>query len=164
MKPALMAEFDQEMAVTRQMLERLPEAAFGWKPHARSMSLGGLATHLSQIPHWGTSILMRDGYDLVHDNTGHAAEKQTVAEVLQTFDAHTREVRQCLAEKTDAELRAPWALKQSGQLVMSMPKAGALRRFLFNHLVHHRGQLSVYLRLQNVPLPPIYGPTADEQM
>lgn len=159
-----MAEFDQEMAVTRQLLERLPEAAFQWKPHARSMSLGGLATHLSQIPHWGNSILARDGYDLIADNTRPTAEKQTVAEVLQTFDAHTSEVRKSLSQRTDVELLSPWALKRGGQLVMSMPKVGALRRFLFNHLVHHRGQLSVYLRLQNVPLPPIYGPTADEQM
>jgi len=163
-KEALITEFDHEMAVTRQLLERLPEAAFAWKPHEKSMSLGGLATHLSQIPHWGHSILMRDGYDLVDDNAGHAAEKQTVAEVLRTFDAHTSEVRKSLSERTDAELSKPWALKRGGHLVMSMPKAGALRRFLFNHLVHHRGQLSVYLRMQNVPLPPIYGPTADENM
>ena len=159
-----MSEFDQEMAVTRQLLERLPEAAFGWKPHEKSMSLGGLATHLSQIPRWGISILARDGYDLIDDSTGHAAEKATVADVLQTFDAHSREVRKALAERTDAELAMPWSLKRGGQLVMSMPKAGALRRFLFNHLVHHRGQLSVYLRMHNVPLPPIYGPTADESM
>jgi uncharacterized damage-inducible protein DinB len=106
----------------------------------------------------------RDGYDLVGDDTGHAAEKTTVADVLQTFDAHSREVRKSLAERTDAELATPWALTRGGQLIMSMPKAGALRRFHFNHLVHHRGQLSVYLRMQNVPLPPIYGPTADESM
>ncbi len=159
-----MSEFDHEMAVTRQMLARLPEAAFGWKPHEKSMSLGALATHLCQIPHWGTSILMRNGYDLVDDTTGPPADKSTVAEVLATFDAHSREVRKALAERTDAELITPWALKRGGHLVMSMPRAGALRRFLFNHLVHHRGQLSVYLRMQNVPLPPIYGPTADERM
>ena len=161
MKEALLAEFDQEMAVTRQMLERVPEGALAWKPHERSMSLGGLATHLSQIPHWGHSILARDGYDLVDDGTGHAIEKQTVAEVLHAFDTHASAARQSLSARTEAELSLPWALRRGGQLVMSMPKSGALRRFLFNHLVHNRGQLSVYLRLQNVPLPPIYGPTAD---
>jgi uncharacterized damage-inducible protein DinB len=160
-KDLLMAEFDQEMAVTRQLLARLPEAAFAWKPHERSMSLGGLATHLAQIPHWGESILLRTGYDLVNDQTARAVEHGTVAEVLRTFDAHTREMRKSLSERTDAELSVPWSLSSGGQLVMSMPKVTALRRFLFNHLVHHRGQLSVYLRLQNVPLPPIYGPTAD---
>ena len=128
------------------------------------MSLGGLATHLAQIPHWGTSILDRDGYDLVNDATAHAVEKRTRAEVLETFDRHRAEVRRALVNQSDAELMAPWALKRGGQTIMSLPRLGALRRFLLNHLVHHRGQLSVYLRLQNVPLPPLYGPTADEQM
>ena len=164
LKDALLSEFDHEMAVTRVLLERLPDAAFPWRPHERSMSLGGLATHLAQIPHWGTSILERDGYDLVHDATGTAVEKRTRQEVLDTFDRHTGEVRRALVSRSDAELMAPWALTRAGQTVMSLPRLGALRRFLLNHLVHHRGQLSVYLRLQNVPLPPLYGPTADERM
>jgi uncharacterized damage-inducible protein DinB len=164
LREALLSEFDHEMAVTRLLLERLPEIAFSWKPHERSMSLGGLATHLAQIPHWGNSILDRDGYDLVHDVTAHAVEKRTRAEVLETFDRHRAEVRRALVNQSDAELMAPWALKRGGQTIMSLPRLGALRRFLLNHLVHHRGQLSVYLRLQNVPLPPLYGPTADEQM
>ena len=164
LKDALLSEFDHEMAVTRRLLDRLPEAALSWKPHEKSMSLGGLATHLAHIPHWGTSILERDGYDLVSDATGTAVEKQSRAEVLETFDRHTAEVRRALVARTDVELTAPWALTSGGQLLMSMPRLGALRRFLLNHLVHHRGQLSVYLRLQGVPLPPMYGPTADEGM
>ena len=164
LKETLLSEFDDEIAVTRRLLDRLPDAAFSWKPHEKSMSLGGLANHLAQIPHWGTSILERDGYDLVHDSDDRAAEKHSRAEVLETFDAHAVHVRRMLVAKTDAELTAPWALTSGGQLLMSMPRLGALRRFLLNHLVHHRGQLSVYLRLQGVPLPPIYGPTADEGM
>jgi uncharacterized damage-inducible protein DinB len=164
LKDAILSEFDHEMAVTRRLLERLPEAALSWRPHDRSMSLGGLATHLAQIPHWGTSILERDFYDLVHDRTAPAVEKSTRAQVLETFDRHTTEVRRALLGRSDAELIAPWSLKQGGQTIMSLPRFGALRRFLLNHLVHHRGQLTVYLRLQNVPLPPIYGPTADEDM
>jgi uncharacterized damage-inducible protein DinB len=164
LKDVLLSEFDHEIAVTRRLLERLPDAALSWRPHARSMSLGGLATHLAQIPHWGTSILEHEGYDLVHDATSRAAEKGSRAEVLDAFDRHTTEVRRTLVNRSDAELMAPWTLTRGGQLLMSMPRLGALRRFLLNHLIHHRGQLSVYLRLQNVPLPPIYGATADEGM
>lgn len=164
LKDALLSEFDDEMAVTRRLLARLPEPAFGWKPHEKSMSLGGLATHLAQIPHWGTSILERDGYDMVHDHTGHAVEQRTVADVLATFDAHAAQVRKALAACTDAQLAAPWSFRRGGQLIMSMPRLGALRRFLLNHLVHHRGQLTVYLRLHDVSLPPLYGQTADEGM
>jgi uncharacterized damage-inducible protein DinB len=164
LKDALLSEFDHEMAVTRRLLDRLPESAFSWKPHEKSMSLGGLATHLAQIPHWGTSILERESYDLVHDSTGVTAEKHTRAEVLDAFEKHTAEVRRALVSRSDVELMAPWALRRDGHLLMSLPRLSALRRFLLNHLVHHRGQLSVYLRLQNVPLPPLYGPTADEGM
>jgi uncharacterized damage-inducible protein DinB len=163
-KDVLLSEFDNEMALTRRLLARLPEPAFGWKPHEKSMTLGGLATHVAQIPHWGTSILQRDSYDLILDHTASAADKQTVADVLAAFDAHTAEVRTTLVEQTDAQLAAPWAFRRGGQLIMTLPRLGALRRFFLNHLVHHRGQLTVYLRLLNVPLPPMYGPTADETM
>jgi uncharacterized damage-inducible protein DinB len=163
LKEILLAEFDDEIAVTRTVLDRLPEEAMPWKPHERSMSLGGLATHLAQIPHWGDSILQHDGYDL-QQSGGHAAELSSRVEVLTTFARHAAEVRQSLIERTDAELAAPWSLKSGGHLIMSMPKVSALRRFLLNHLVHHRAQLTVYLRMQNVPLPPLYGPTADESL
>ncbi len=161
-KDALLPEFDQEMAVTRRMLERAPESAFSWKPHERSMTLGGLATHLAQIPRWGDSILARESYDFAVDSTGPTVEQKTTAEVLRIFDVHVSQVRRHLLEKSDAELAAPWSLKRNGQVLMTMPRGTAVRRFLLNHAIHHRGQLSVYLRLQNVPLPPIYGPTADE--
>ena len=164
LKETVLSEFDDEVALTRRLLARLPDAEFSWKPHERSMSLGGLATHLAQIPHWGTSILQHDGYDLDGGGAAPAVEQHSSAEVLETFDRHSAEVRRTLTERTDAELTAPWALKNEGHLVMSMPRVSALRRFLLNHLVHHRGQLTVYLRLQNVPLPPLYGPSADEGM
>jgi uncharacterized damage-inducible protein DinB len=163
-RDVLLSEFDHEIAATRRLLQRLPEAAFAWKPHERSMSLGALATHLSQIPHWGTAILEREGYDEILDHKGPAPEKHTVADVLAAFDAHAAEVRRVLLPLTEAQLAEPWTYRRGGQLIMSVPKLGALRRFLLNHLVHHRGQLTVYLRLQNVPLPPLYGPTADETM
>jgi uncharacterized damage-inducible protein DinB len=160
----LLTEFDAEVAMTRRLLDRLPEAVLDWKPHHRSMSLGGLATHLAQIPHWGTSILEQDGYDLATSAGRPAAENGSRAEVLEAFDRHTGEVRRALLVRTDAELAAPWSLTSGGETIMTMPRASALRRFLLNHLVHHRGQLTVYLRMHEVPLPPLYGPTADEGM
>lgn len=163
LKDAILAEFDAEIAATRRLLERLPLEAFAWKPHERSMSLGGLATHLAQIPHWGTSILEQDGYD-IRPGTPHAIEKTSPAEVLETFDRHGGEVRRTLLDLPDGALYAPWTLRSGGDVVMSLPRIAALRRFLLNHLVHHRGQLTVYLRMHNVPLPPLYGPTADEGM
>jgi uncharacterized damage-inducible protein DinB len=158
----LLPEFDNEMAVTRRVLERAPETAFSWRPHAKSWTLGGLGTHIAQIPHWGVAILARDGYDLVRDAGERATEKTSLVDALATFDGFVKDARARLSSATDAELMAPWSLKRDGVTMMSMPRISAFRSFAISHLIHHRGQLSVYLRLQNVPLPPIYGPTADE--
>jgi uncharacterized damage-inducible protein DinB len=162
-KDTLLPEFDQEMAATRRVLERLPEPAFGWRPHPKSYDLGGLATHLAQIPHWGSSILTRDAHDLAAPGAPTAA-LTTVADVLERFDRHVREVRAALVEMADGQLLAPWMLRRGGHVVLSMPRIAALRAFVLHHSIHHRGQLTVYLRLQDVPLPPLYGSTADELM
>lgn len=164
-KDHLLHEFDQEAALTRRVLERVPESAFAWKPHEKSFAMGALATHLAKIPHWGSSILDKDFYDFA-DNT---SSSPTVAlpsheAVLEMFDGHVAAVRRSLVDATDGTLDATWSLKRGGKTIMSMPRLAAIRRFLLNHLVHHRGQMTVYLRLQNVPLPPIYGPSADETM
>ncbi len=166
LRDSFLPDFDHEMAVTRHVLERLPEAAFDWKPHEKSYHLGGLATHLAQVPRWGSSILKHEFHDLAvaAGRGARAVGKTSVTEVLETFDKHVADVRRDLREMSDAELMAPWALKRGDQLVMSLPKVAALRRFLLHHVIHHRGQLTVYLRMQGVPLPPIYGPTADEGM
>jgi uncharacterized damage-inducible protein DinB len=164
LKDTLLFEFDHEMAVTRRVLERLPEAALGWRPHEKSFDLGGLAQHLAQIPHWGCAILDRDSYELIHDRPERAAGQATCTEVLETFDRHVAEVRRGLLQRSDAELLAPWSLTRAGRVVMSMPKLSAFRSFLLHHTIHHRGQMTVYLRLQNVPIPPIYGQTADENV
>jgi uncharacterized damage-inducible protein DinB len=164
LRATLLSEFDDEIAITRRFLERLPDGAFGWKPHDRSMTLGALATHLAHIPHWGTAILQHERYDLEDDHTEAASELNSRAAVLAVFARHAAEVRGALAALTDAGLAACWSLTRGGQMVMSLPKASAIRRFVLNHLVHHRGQLTVYLRMQDVPLPPSYGPTADEPM
>ena len=109
---ALLPEFDQEMAATRLLLERLPEAAFGWRPHPRSYDLGGLASHLAQIPRWGSSILTRDVHDLEAAGP-RAAALASVREILERFDTHVREVRRRLVEMTDAELSAVWTLRRA---------------------------------------------------
>jgi uncharacterized damage-inducible protein DinB len=160
-KSALLAELDQELAATRRLLERVPEASFDWRPHDRSFTLGGLATHLAQLPHWGAQILERDAYDLA-TATGHRDQMPTLAQVLATFDRHVTEVRRGLLAREDAALMTLWSLKRGKETLLSTPRISALRRFLLHHLIHHRGQLTIYLRMLDVPLLPLYGPTADE--
>jgi uncharacterized damage-inducible protein DinB len=157
---ALLPEFDHEMATTRKVLERVPEDKFEWKPHAKSMSLGGLATHVASIVWWGTVTLDRPEIDL----EGYPPNKPaaTRADLLALFDKNLAETRASLVGKTDAELMAPWSLKQGKTTFFTMPKAAVWRSFVMNHLVHHRAQLGVYLRMNNVPVPAMYGPSADE--
>ena len=159
-KDVLLAEYDHEMATTRKLLERIPDAQLSWKPHEKSMSLGGLATHVTNLPNWGAAILDDSSFDLA-SAPPHLAERGSRAEILAAFDEATKQTRGKM-HKSDAEYLAPWALKRGGQQMFSMPRSAAFRSFVLYHLVHHRGQLSVYLRLNNVPVPPIYGPTADE--
>jgi uncharacterized damage-inducible protein DinB len=160
LKDALLSEFDHEMGTTRRLLERLPDAQLGWKPHDKSMTLGGLATHLSNLPNWGTTILNDPSYDLAAGPPNLTAADSR-AEILQSFDTAVAKTRSSL-DKTDAELVAQWKLKRGDQEMFSIPRTAAFRSFVLYHTVHHRGQLSVYLRLNNVPVPAIYGPTADE--
>jgi uncharacterized damage-inducible protein DinB len=159
-KDGILAEYDHEMATTRKLLERLPDDKLTWRPHAKSMSLGGLATHLGNLPNWGGTILNELGFDLA-DAPPNLEEKTSRADVLAAFDASTRKTRAAL-DKTDAELMAPWSLRRGGQEVFTLPRVAAFRTFVLYHVVHHRGQLSVYLRLNDVPVPAIYGPSADE--
>jgi uncharacterized damage-inducible protein DinB len=156
----LLAEIEHEAATTRKLLERVPEDKLAWKPHAKSMSLGGLSTHVANLPHWGLITMSQSELDMAA--YGRLAEARSRAELLAAFDGHVNALRAALAGKTDAEFMAPWTLKRGDQTVFTMPKLAVLRSFMMNHVIHHRGQLSVYLRLNDVPLPPIYGPTADE--
>lgn len=161
---ALLPEFDQEMAVTRRLLDRCPDAAFGWSPHPRSSTLGVLATHLTRIPRWGVRILTGAGYDMVADHAPAPAPFMSRDEILKAFDETVAAVRQTVLSMSDAELNAPWSLTRKGEVLLTVPRIAAFKSFVINHLIHHRGQLSVYLRLQDVPLPPLYGPTADEPL
>jgi uncharacterized damage-inducible protein DinB len=156
----LIPEFDHEMMSTRKVLERVPEERFDWKPHEKSFSLGALATHVATLPTWGTETLTRSEIDVGNGRT--VAAIHSKSELLATFDGNVAQARTALVGKTDAELLAMWSLKRNGKTVFSMPKTAVLRSFVLSHLIHHRGQLSVYLRLLDVPVPSIYGPSGDE--
>ena len=157
----LLPEFDHEMATTRKLLERVPEDRLSWKPHAKSFSLGQLAQHVANLPFWGQLTLEQSELDLAANPS--MAELGDRAAILKLFEDRVAGARKALLGKTDAELMAPWSLKQGDHVMFTMPKATVWRSFVMNHIVHHRGQLSVYLRQQDVPLPSFYGPSADEQ-
>jgi uncharacterized damage-inducible protein DinB len=158
-KDALLAEYDHEMAATRKVLERLPDDRLAWKPHAASRSMGALAQHMAGLPGWGDLILDRFKADVgaIPD----ADEPVSRSAILARFDDARSRTRKLL-DKTDAELAAMWSLTRDGHEVFSLPRCAAFRTFVLSHLVHHRGQLSVYLRLNGVPVPALYGPSADE--
>jgi uncharacterized damage-inducible protein DinB len=163
-RDGLLPEFDHEMATTRRLLERVPEAEFAWKPHDRSMALGQLAGHIVNLPQWCSATLASTVFELdtmpVDPRPKLPASR---AALIEEFDAKVTVARNQLVATTDAEFMTPWTLKKGGQEIFTLPRLSAIRSFVMNHLIHHRGQLTVYLRLKNVPLPPIYGPTADEQ-
>jgi uncharacterized damage-inducible protein DinB len=161
---SLLPEFDREMGVTRRLLERVPDGQFGWKPHDKSMSLGRLAEHLAELPMWCRVTIMDSGVDMSGGRPDGYVPPATRTAVLDMFDKNVAEARAALSGRSDAELMAPWTLKAQGKEIFTMPKAAVLRGFVMNHMIHHRGQMSVYLRLQNVPLPSMYGPSADEAM
>jgi uncharacterized damage-inducible protein DinB len=157
---ALLPEFDHEMTVTRKVLERVPEAQFDWKPHPKSMTLGQLAQHVATIPRWGTVTLSHSDFDLASNPP--LPQVSTRAELLAMFDGHVRDARAALVGKGDGEMAAPWTLKRANHVVFSMPRTAVWRSFVMSHLIHHRAQLGVYLRMHDVPLPSVYGPSADE--
>jgi uncharacterized damage-inducible protein DinB len=159
-KDGLLFEYDHEVATTRRLLDRVPDDKLGWRPHAKSMTLGELATHISNLPEWGTTILNDSSFDLAAGPPDRSA-RGSRAEILAHFDEMTKKTR-AVMDKTDAEYSAMWTLKRSGQEIFSMPRIATFRSFVLSHLIHHRGQLSVYLRLNDVPVPAIYGPSADE--
>jgi uncharacterized damage-inducible protein DinB len=157
---SMLPEFDHEMANTRKSLERIPDDKLSFKPHAKSTSLGGLATHLANINHWTEAIVGQDVFDVstAPPNT----ELKSRDEVLAVFDKNTSTARKIIAETTDAHLLKPWTLMAGSKTVLTMPRVAVLRSFILNHTIHHRAQLGVYLRLNDVPVPSIYGPSADE--
>lgn len=161
---ALLPEFDHEVAVTRRLLDRLPEGKLEWQPHSKSMTLGALAAHLSELGYWGQETLNSPAVDLeTMTRPSDYVPPATRAAVLALFDAKMAAARTALVGKSDDQLMAPWTLRRGAHEFFTMPKASCWRTFVMNHLIHHRGQLTVYLRQLDVPLPSIYGPSADEQ-
>jgi uncharacterized damage-inducible protein DinB len=164
LKDALLPEFDHEMGTTRRLLERTPADKFAWKPHDKSMSLGQLVGHVANIPHWMDGILQHTVFDIEAQGIGPRPRvPESLASLLEEFDRNVKAARAGLAGTGDAEMLAPWTLKQGTHEIFTLPRVASIRSFIMNHMIHHRGQLSVYLRLNGVPLPSIYGPTADEQ-
>jgi uncharacterized damage-inducible protein DinB len=157
---AFLPEFDQEMANTRKSLERVPEDKFSFKPHTKSMTLGGLATHLATINHWAEAIFGQESFDV--STAPRQDELKSRAEVLAAFDKNTATARKAIADSTDAHFMKPWTLKAGDHTVLTLPRVAVVRSFLLNHNIHHRAQLGVYLRLNDVAVPSIYGPSADE--
>jgi uncharacterized damage-inducible protein DinB len=160
-KDALVSEFDHEMAVTRKLLERVAEDRFAFQPHEKSMTLGRLASHLADVPSWGPTILKDAEFNII-SGASVTRTKSTRAEVLEMFDDNTKKVRGLLTGISDADLASLWVFKQDGKELFSMPRAAAWRSFVMSHMIHHRGQLSVYLRHTGSKVPSIYGPSADE--
>jgi uncharacterized damage-inducible protein DinB len=163
LKDTILPEFDHEMGTTRRLLERAPQGDLAWKPHDKSFSLVQLAAHIANLPTWVGYTLDAAFFDLATDDPAARPPVPTsVAELVQRFDTNVKAARAKIDEQPDAAFFVPWSLKQDGQELFTMPKIAVLRSFVMNHIIHHRGQLSVYLRLRDVPLPSIYGPTADE--
>jgi uncharacterized damage-inducible protein DinB len=154
----LIPEFEHEMATTRRLLERVPSDRGEWKPHPKSFSLGHLAQLVARMPGWVASALADERLDL----TGYPGYSyETTDTLLKEFDANVRAGRAALDRVSDEQLAAMWSLTRGDLVLFSLPKAEAVRSHL-SHLYHHRGQLTVYVRLLDIPVPSIYGPTADE--
>ena len=156
----LISELEREAKTTRRVLERVPDDKLTWKPHTKSMSLGRLAQHVATIPGNISGMAKLDGYDVEKFSEPPALE--STAAIVAAFDASVAQAKADLAATDDAAMMKDWSFKMGGKPIMTIPRIGVFRTMLLNHLYHHRGQLSVYLRLLDVPVPSIYGPSADE--
>jgi uncharacterized damage-inducible protein DinB len=160
----LLAEFDNEMKGTRQTLERVPDDKFSWKPHAKSMELGRLSSHIAELPGWILQVFEKDSLDINPPGGSgykppHITSRQ---QLLELFDRNMATGRAALAAATDPQFQQPWSLLNAGNTIFTLPRAAVLRSLVMNHMIHHRAQLGVYLRLNDVPVPALYGPSADE--
>lgn len=156
---SMLPEFDMEMATTRKVLERVPSDKGSWKPHEKSFALGHLAQLVAWMPGWITNTATRPDLDLARAD-GYSL--QDTATLLEAFDRNVAEARSAIRGLTDEDLERPWSLKRGDMVLWNAPKGVVLRNHV-SHLVHHRGQLTVYLRLLDIPVPSIYGPSADER-
>ena len=158
----LLPEFDAEMATTRPVLERVPDDRIQWKPHEKAFPMGHLAQLVAMIPGWTSFVLTKNEFDIAPKEGPKAVyEFQPVSALLSLFDKSVADARPLIAAVTDEQLQQPWTLKAAGQTVNTMSRYMTLRTFMLNHLVHHRAQLGLYLRLTEQKVPEMYGPTAD---
>jgi uncharacterized damage-inducible protein DinB len=161
---ALLSEFDQEMGKTRISLGRVPDDRLEWRPHEKSMTMGRLATHLAEIPAWTVETLAKECLDIAPP--GAAPHEQlflgSQREVLDLFDKNLATSRGLIAATSEQQLAVPWSLLSGGKIIFTQSRLAILRGWVFNHTVHHRAQLGIYLRLNGIPVPAIYGPSADE--
>ena len=161
---ALLPEFDQEMASTRKVLERIPDDKLEWKPHPKSHTIAWNAIHLAELPGWLVMILNTTSLDVapVGGEPYRFPALGSRQEILDTFDRNVAAARQALVEVKDESVGVPWALEQAGQPIFTMPRGAVIRSMVLNHVIHHRAILLVYLRLNDVPIPGMYGPSGDE--
>jgi uncharacterized damage-inducible protein DinB len=161
---SILPEFDQEMANTRKVLERVPHDKTDWKPHPKSFSFGGLSAHVANMADWAALTIQNDSFDYAPPGAPpyETPKFASNAALLAAFDKSVAEARSALAAADDGKMLAPWSLMAGGQTVMTMPRVAVVRSFVMNHIIHHRAQLTVYLRLNDIPVPALYGPTADE--
>ena len=161
---SLLPEFDQEMANTRKTLDRVPDDKFSWKPHEKSGSMGWLAGHLANLVGWTMDTIKYDSFDMSPGGKPFTPPPvpKSRKELLELFDKNVTAARAALAGASDADLAKNWSFLNNGATIFSMPRITCLRNWVMNHIIHHRAQLGVYLRLNNIPVPSIYGPSADE--
>ena len=160
----LLQEFDQEIAGARRTLERVPDDRLEWSPHAKSGTMGWLAGHVANVPAWVAATIQQDSLDLAPggEPLPPPPQPESSAEMVAELDRNAAAGRAALAAASDEDLMKPWTLLQNGRELMTTPRLAVLRSFVFSHLIHHRAQLGVYLRLNDIPVPSIYGPSADE--
>jgi uncharacterized damage-inducible protein DinB len=157
---SLLPEFDMEMINTRKTLERIPEDKFGWKPHDKSFTLSKLSAHVATLPAWLTTTMTTDFLDISAPFPQFPIESRN--DVMALFEKAASEARTTLMNSSDEDFCKPWSLKTGETVIFTMPKIAVIRSFMMNHLIHHRAQLGMYLRLTDVPVPGLYGPSADE--
>jgi uncharacterized damage-inducible protein DinB len=157
---SLLPEFDHEMANTRKVLERVPYDNPSWKPHEKSTTIAGLAYHVASVAGWAKETFTQDALDMTNFKPPTPAANQ--AELLAHFDKNAAAGRAALASTDDARMMTNWSLMGNGHTYFTMPKIAVYRSFVMNHIIHHRAQLIVYLRMNNVPVPGLYGPSADD--
>ncbi len=159
---AVLMEIDQEAGITRRVLERVPADLLTWKPHEKSMSLGQLALHVARSPGGVAGMLVTDEFGMTLDELSYIPAPETWVDIMNAHDESVANAKRILSGLDDTAVRATWSFKVAGAVVFSAPKIGIIRSLVLNHWYHHRGQLSVYLRLLDVPVPSIYGASADE--